>query len=199
METKIVEKPEIGDPTIAITFLFTMITILYWGMFQGILKNNTILIIGLTQLACFPGYIIGSIIYFVRGDALNGSVYMIFATLFAGVGGLANIATYVGVLNGLGLDGSVSSMAFLWGGLALIPVCIVKRKEPILPLSMFVVATLFLIVYPLVVLGYLPLTLMVVVKWMALWIAVEGLYSLMSGIMILGGCKGLPMGPSIIK
>lgn len=199
MEAKIVKKREIGDPGITITFLFTMITILYWGMFQGIFKNNAILIVGLTQLACFPGYIIGSIIYFIRGDTLYGSVYMIFATLFTGVGGLANIATYVGILNGWGLDGSVSSMAFLWGGLALIPVCIVKRKEPILPLSMFVVATFFLIGYPLIVLGCLPLTLMVVVKWMALWIAVDGLYSLMSGIMILGGCKGLPMGSSIIK
>lgn len=168
-------------------------------MFQGIFKDNAILIIGLTQLACFRGYIIGSIIYFVRGDTLYGSVYMIFATLFAGVGSLANIAIYVGGINGWGLDGSVSSMAFLWGGLALIPVCIVKRKEPILPLSMFVVATLFLIGYPLVVIGYLPLTLMVVVKWMALWIAVEGLYSLMSELLMLGGCKGLPMGPSIIK
>jgi hypothetical protein len=177
MEEALIEKREIGDPLSAMLFIFALITILYWASFAGVFKGKAELVVGLIQLACFPGYTIGATLFYLKGDTVSGTIFMIFATMFAGVGGVANIATHFSNINGWGLDGTVTALPYLFSGIILIPFCAMMRKVPIIQLLMFVDATIFLIIFPLVVLGFLPATLFVVLKWMLLFLGVTVIYS----------------------
>lgn len=193
------KKVFLGDPSPAMTFIFTMITGLFWAWFAGVYRGSVFLPIGVVQLACFPAYLIGAIIFYQRGESLLGIVFTIFATLFGGIGGLLNVVTHFGIIYNWGLDASVSAIPFIWGGISMIPVCYILRKIPLLTLLVYINVAVFLIVYGLVTLAVLPASLLVACKWMALFIAVAGLYTCLDGILQAGGCKGLPCGPSIFK
>lgn len=188
-----------GNAAPAMTFIFTMITMLFWGMFQGIFSGKTELIVGLIQLACFPAYLIGAISFLRNGDSLNGNVFLIFATLFGGIGGVSNVAAHFGTLYGWGLDPSITAIPFIWGGVALVPIVIILRKAPAMSFLVFFTASIFLIAFGLVSLGILPISLYPIFKWMALFIAVVGLYTCLDGLLQIGGGKGIPQGPSIFK
>lgn len=57
------ERP--GDPGPALTFIFTMLTMEFWGIQAGIFNGPTMLSVGLVQIACFIPYLIGAILFFI--------------------------------------------------------------------------------------------------------------------------------------
>lgn len=198
-DIKIVEKQELGDPGPTMVFIFTMITMLFWGLYAGIFKGNTSLVIGLIQLACFPAYLTGAIIFFMKNDSVNGNAFLIFATLFGGVGGVCNIAAHFGQVYSWGLDGTLSAIPFIWGGISILPVLVLIRKAPALSFLVFAAAAIFLILIGFISLGLLPTFLNVVVKWLGLFVAVGGFYNCLDGLLTCGGAKGLPQIPALFK
>lgn len=48
------EKNErLGDPGPALTFIFTMLTMEFWGINAGIFSGPTMISVGVVQIACF--------------------------------------------------------------------------------------------------------------------------------------------------
>lgn len=189
----------IGDPAPAMTWIFTLITMLFWGWFAGIYDGGLELPVGIVQLACFPGYLVGAIIFFQKGESLNGVVFMLFATLFGGIGGGLNLVAHFNNVYDWGLSSAVSGIPFIWGGVAMVALCYILRKIPILTLAVYAVVAIFLIIYGLITLGVMPPFWLVPCKWMALFIAIGGLWGAMDGMLKAGGEKGLPCGPSLFK
>ena len=192
-------KIELGNPGPAMTWIFTMLTMLFALWFAGIWSGSLPLAVGVIQLACFPAYLVGAIVFLKKGDSLSGIVFLVFATLFGGIGGILNVIAHFDTVFNWGIDPAVGGIPFLWGGIVMIPVCIALRRIPVLILAVYFMVSPFLIVYALVVLGVLGYGVLVACKWMGLFIAIGGLYVCCADIIRIGGDKGLPCGPSIFK
>ncbi|MEG0379552.1 MAG: hypothetical protein RR614_13835, partial [Eubacterium sp.] len=72
----------IGDPSPAMTFIFMMVMLVFWGMFAGVVKGKTEILLGCIQLAMFPGYMLGAYLFYKKGNTLFATLYMMFATVF---------------------------------------------------------------------------------------------------------------------
>ncbi|MEG0681583.1 MAG: hypothetical protein RR581_08150 [Eubacterium sp.] len=194
-----IRNEQLGDPTPSMTFLFILIMMVFWSMFTGISSGPTELLLGCIQLALFPGYFVGSILYYMKGDTLNGTVFMIFGTVFGVLGGLTNIAVHFSNLYNWGVDPHISTIPLLWTSLTLIPIMVAYRKSPALIFLVYGLASAFLLIFSCWSLGWLPTGLAVIFKWIVLTITVGGLYVFSDGILKSAGDKGLPLGSPFFK
>lgn len=192
----------LGDPGPAMTFIFTMLTMEFWGIYAGIFTGPTILVVGICQIACFVPYLIGAIFYFVKGNGLMGCCFLIFATIFGSLGGGLNIFAGLANIFGWEYSNQMAYIPFIWGAAALLPInwCI-RKICPAVTWICYVDAMFFLAGYGFVGLGVMPASLNVVLMWMALICAITGLWSMMSGLKALGSPdgKGYPCGPVLFK
>ena len=190
---------QIASPLWVLNWVFAMITMIFWGWFAGIYTGSLELPVGLIQLACFPVYLTGAVLLLKGGDYMNGTIFFLFSALFGGIGGTTNIALFFSNLYGWGISTSVNGIPFLWAGIAMVFVMYVLRKAPAVPFITYSVATLFLIVYGLFLLGVLGPGWIPIFKWMCFFIGIGALYSAMDGFLRTAGAGGLPCGPSIFK
>jgi hypothetical protein len=191
-------RPVIGDPGPALTFIFTMLTMCFWGIYAGIYDGPTELAVGLVQLACFLPYLVAAVLLFVRGDSMNGNIFLIFAALFGAVGGFLNIAA--GLMEPLGFTmcTQLAAIPFLWGAIVLVPMLASIWKTASAAASLcFASIIIFLTLMALVGLGVLPESANVIIKWLCLFAAVDGFYTAINALLDIGGLKKFPEGRPI--
>ncbi|GCF95494.1 hypothetical protein NRIC_33850 [Enterococcus florum] len=165
-----------GEPSPAMLFIFTMLTIMFYGVSTGFFDTSALLLLGVIQLGCFPAYLIGAITYLVKGDSINGNVFLIFATAFGGIGGGTNIVNYFMTTNGNPLDGRILGVVWLWCGLSVIPIVCGMLNGPLMPLIVFSVGAIQLIMSGLFDLGILPDFFQTIIHMCYLIIAFGGFY-----------------------
>ena len=192
---------QIADPGASLTFIFTMLTICIWGTYQGIYEGPSSLALGLVQLACYIPYLICAVMYFLRGDALNASIFTIFGTLFGGVGGFLNIAAGIGQIRGFAMTPEMGAIPFLWGAISLVPLIISVRKTASkCGLLCFIGIAVFLTLMAGVSYHILPeQPTNTVIKWLTLFVAVDGVYTRINSMLVYGGCKPFPEGKPFFK
>ncbi len=129
IKVKLVDTPnQIGNAGSALTFIFTMITMCIWGIYAGIYTGPATLAVGIVQFACFIPFMVGALLFYFKGDSLNGNAFLIFATLFAGVGGLSNIFLGFAEIFGWQMSNQLTCIPFIWGGICIAPITWVLRK-----------------------------------------------------------------------
>lgn len=185
----------IGDPGPALTFIFTMLTMCFWGIYAGIYEGPTSLAVGLVQLACFVPYLIGAIVYYLRGDSMNGTVFLAFATLFGAVGGLLNVAAGLKGMLGFEMCTQMGAIPFIWGSLILLPlIASIWKTASAAGTLCFISIVIFLTLMALVDLGVLPESTNTLIKWLCFFTAVDGYYTGLNSMLAIGGLKKLPEG-----
>lgn len=157
--------------------------------------------IGIVQLACYIPYMILAVIYYLKNDTLNGSVFMIFATLFGGVGGGINIVAGIGELEGFVLSPEISAIPYFCSALSVLPLLISVRKQAsAISFFCFSAVVIFLSLPMFVTYGILPAKeTNLVIKYLYLFVAVTGFYTMFNGLLAAGGCKTLPEGKPLFK
>lgn len=200
-ETGISQKQERpGDPGPALTFIFTMLTMEFWGIQAGIFNGPTMLSVGLVQIACFIPYLIGAILFFIRGDSVNGNIFLIFATLFGGVGGFCNTMIGFGDIIGWPICKQMTALPYILGGLSIFPVLWVNRKTADKVTTIcYLAAAFFLSLSGLVSLNILSGSWSPVIQWLSLTVVVTGFYNCFNGLLVCGGSRGIPVGKPFYK
>lgn len=185
----------IGDPGPGLTFIFTMLTMCFWGIYAGIYDGPTDLAVGLTQLACFVPYTIGAILYYLRGDSMNGTIFLAFATLFGALGGILNVASGLADIHGFEMSRQMAAIPFIWGSLVLLPlIASIWKTASAAGTLCFISIVIFLTLMALVSLGVLPESTNTLIKWLCFFTAVDGYYTGLNALLGIGGLKKLPEG-----
>ncbi|WP_066458557.1 hypothetical protein [Anaerotruncus rubiinfantis] len=195
------KKREIGDPGPGLTFIFSMLAICFWGSSQGLYSGQSVLAMGIVQLACYIPYLISTVLYYLKGDTLNAAIFMIFSTLFGGVGGGLNIAAGIGQLKGFELSPEISAIPYFCSAVAVVPLLIcVRKKASATTFLCFSAVVIFLTLPMLVTYGVLPAEgTNTVIKYLYLFVAVGGFYTMFNALLVAGGCKPLPEGKPLFK
>ncbi|MFC2946820.1 hypothetical protein [Virgibacillus sediminis] len=190
----------IGDPGPALTFIFTMLTMCIWGVYAGIYTGPTSLAVGLVQLACFLPYLICSILFYLREDTMMGSICLIFAVLFGGVGGFLSIAEGLSHLYGFEMSSQLSAIPFFWGAVSLLPLLLsIRKTASAISFLCFSGVVVFLTLITLVSFGILSEAANVAIKWICLFVAVSGLYTFVNSLLRIGGSRTMPEGKPLFK
>jgi hypothetical protein len=189
-----------GNAGPALTFIFTMLTMESWGIYAGIFTGPTIMAVGVVQIACFVPYLIGAILFFFKGDFTNGNAFLIFATLFGGVGGFTN--TTIGFANIMGwqICTQMTAIPFIMGGISILPVLWVLRKSADkVTVICYLAAAFFLTLMGLVSLNVLSANWNTIIQSLGLIVSITGFYSCFNGLLLSGGSRGIPVGKPFFK
>ena len=200
-KVEIVETPDrIGGAGTAMTFIFTMLTMCFWGIYAGIFSGPTALAVGLVQIACYMPYMIGAVVFYMKGNALFANTFLIFATLFGGIGGLSNIFLGFAEIYGWNISDQMTCIPFIWGGVCLFPVTYVLRKAiSKMTFICYLSAAFFLSLIGFVGLGVLPPATNTLITILALIVALTGYYECLNGLLMDGGHKPMPNGKPFFK
>ncbi|MEG0377655.1 MAG: hypothetical protein RR614_04165, partial [Eubacterium sp.] len=96
-------------------------------------------------------------------------------------------------------DHNITMLPLFWASLTLIPVMIAFRKAPAVIFLVYGIASLFLLLFSMFSLGWLPAGIVVTFQWFALVIVIGGFYLFADEVLKAGGDKGLPMGAPLFK
>ena len=194
------DREKIGNPGLALTFIFTMLAMLTWADYMGFFTGPVYLVKGLVELACYIPYLIGAVLFFLKGDTVNGTIYLIFATLFGGVGGFLDLAYAASELLEFEVCRQMAAIPYFWGALSMVPMIISVRKTAS-PVSIlcYVCADSFLTLMLPAAFGIFSEPLNAVVAWLNLAVGITGMYTLISGLLAAGGCRPLPEGKPAAK
>ncbi|MEI3609780.1 hypothetical protein [Pseudogracilibacillus sp. SO10305] len=191
---------KIGDPEPALTFIFTMLTMCIWGVYAGIFTGPTSLALGLVQISTFIPYLICSILFYLRGETMMGTICLIFATLFGGIGGVLSVAEGLSYILGFEMSTQLGSIPFLWGAISLIPLLIsVRKTASALAFLCFTCVVFFLTLITLVSFGLIPESANLLIKWTCLFVATSGIYTFVNSLLRASGCKCMPEGKPLFK
>ena len=103
-----------------ITFAFCILAFVFAANCLGVFDEGGTLAIGLCQLGCYGVYHIGTMKLSDTGDVFATNIYGIFACVFAGVGGVANVGAALCTHFNIPFDGRVSAIAYFLSGVILI-------------------------------------------------------------------------------
>lgn len=193
-------KVNIGDPSPALTFIFTMLCMCIWGAYAGIYKGPVSLALGLVQLACFIPYLLCAILFYLRGDTMMASICLIFTALFGGVGAFLNILSGIAEIKGFQVSSQLAAIPFLWGAVSMVPLLIsIRKKASAVSFLCFTGVAVFLTLMTFVSFGLLPSATNGIIKWVLLFVAASGLYTFVNSLLLAGGCKCMPEGKPLFK
>lgn len=200
-QKELVVKHRIGNSGVAITWIFTLLTMEFWGIYAGIFTGPTTLAVGTVQIACFAPYLIGSIAAFNAGDDVNGNAFLIFSTAFGGIGGFCNVLAGLAEIFGWEICTQMTGIPFIWTGIIIFPISwIIRKTADAVTQVCYLCAAFFLALGGFVTIGVLNAPFWaVIIKWLGLVTALTGFYASISGMLVCGGCKGLPSGKPFFK
>lgn len=127
---EVVGHPQIGEPSAPLCFAFANLSFLFWGNLLGIFGPDAGLLAGCCQLGVFVCYHLCAQDLYKNGDAWNGSIFMIFASMFGGVGGLTNVATAIAGYAGVPVSPTLTGVIWFICGFLLLVLLPAVRKDP---------------------------------------------------------------------
>lgn len=109
-----------ADSTPYVTFTFCILCLVFWANCVGLLGEGATLAIGMCQLGCYGVYHMGTARLTDTGNLFGTNIYGVFACVFAGIGGLANVTMAICEVLKVPFDGRVGSLAYLLSGVLLL-------------------------------------------------------------------------------
>lgn len=162
---EVVKRPLLGEPSAPLCFAFANLSFLFWGGLLGIFGPDTGLLSGCVQLGVFACYHICAQDLFKNGDAWNGSIFMIFASMFGGVGGLTNVATAIAGYAGVPVSPTLTGIIWFICGFLLLVLLPAVSKDPAATFLFYLAGGLGLALQGLTQMGITPLVCNTVAAW----------------------------------
>ena len=177
--------PGFADPSPVLTLIFATLCFCFWANTMGFFTDGAVLAIGILQLGVFVSYTVGGIILLYRGNGFGGNTFMIFATVFGGIGGATHVTMSL-VPETTAFCYQICGVAFIVAGvflLAMVPGLMYGQKTDFL---MFLFGGLGVLGYGLTGANLCPATLNYPAAWCLLVDGLVGLYTVIA--MMLGWC-----------
>ncbi|MBS6396861.1 MAG: hypothetical protein KH452_06885 [Clostridiales bacterium] len=194
------QKRELGNPGAALTFIFTMLSACAWAQYMGFFSGPVYLALGAVHLACYIPYLIGAVLFYIKGDTLNGSIFLIFATLFGGIGAFLNLLYGIAEIAGFEVCRQMAAIPYFWGAMSMIPLIVsVRKTASAMTFICYASAAAFLTLMLPASFGIMKEQLDLIIAWLNLVVAFAGMYTLISALLAAGGCKPLPEGSPLFK
>lgn len=195
IETK---QSSFSDPALINTFIFAMLSFVFWASMTGRFSDGALLGCALIQLGSYATFLISSYIFMHRSQGFAGGLNLVFATCFAGVGGLLNLGAYFCSLYKLPFDGKPGAVVFLVCGLLLLITLPAIKDVPWIGFITNVLSAVGLIIDSFTVFGFLPSIGISVAGWIFCAIGVLCFYT---DIVLFCGESNikLPLGKSLFK
>lgn len=179
-------------------FIFSSLCFLFWGNMLGFWGDGAGLAIGCIQLGVFAAYHMCSQDLFIQGNAFEGNVYMVFAALFGGVGGLVNIGSSIAHFVGVPFSDTAVGIVWLLSGLLLILILPGARKNPKVGFLFYIFGGVALTLMGLATMGLIPVSTMPVIAWLIFVVGALGFYVCIATMNGFGGVS-MPLGKPFFK
>ena len=169
--------PGNADVSPVLTLVFATLCFSFWANSMGFLKDGAVLAIGVLQLGVFVTYTVGGLILISRGNAFGGNTFLIFATIFGGVGGLTHVGMTIAAANNIPFDYTICGIAFIMAGLFLLFMVPGLKYAPKTDFLSFLFGGLGVLGYGLTGAGLAPGSLNIFAAWCLFIDGVVGFYS----------------------
>ncbi len=198
MSVKVTATPLFGDPSPVLTTIFATLCYCFWANTMGFFGEGAVLAIGVLQLAVFASYTIGGVILLRNGNSFGGNMFMVFATVFGGVGGATHVSMSLLAEKGITLCYQILGVSFIVAGILLllmIPAVLYTTKADFI---CFLSGGIGVLCYGLTGAGLAPAGLNYLGAWALLIDGIVGFYTVVGQMLVFGGCKQLPLGKAIL-
>jgi hypothetical protein len=190
--------PARGNPGAAVCFIFAMLCYLFWANILGMLGPGAQIVLGCIQLGAFGAYHICSQDFLEIGDGFDGNAFMVFAAVFAGIGGLMNVVQAVCLNVGMPFSNVPGSFVWLISGLLLLLLIPAVKATPKVNFLFYVFGGAALTIMGLVGLGLIPAGIMPFVAWLLFIVGTLGMISALATFYSFMG-KEIPLGKPFFK
>lgn len=200
LDVKINNDNSFADPSPVLTLIFATLCFSFWANTMGLLGDGAVLGIGVLQLAVFVSYTSGGIILLKKGNGFGGNTFMIFATVFGGVGGFTHVSMTIAEVNNVAFCYQLCGIAFISAGvflLSMVPALL--HKGSICDLLMFFFGGLGVLGYGLTGANIAPAALNYPAAWCLLVDGVVGFYTVIAGMNSFLGFGRMPLGEPLLK
>ena len=198
-QTVVVERsPHLGYTGTAICFIFGMLCFLFWGNMLGLFGPDAGIVIGFAQLGVFAAYHICAKGLYDNGLDFDGTIFMLFAALFGGVGGLFSVGGALCHYFGVPYNDMVPGVVWVLSGFLLLACIPAVVKQPKCGCLFYVFGGLGLFLMGLVTLGVAPAEVLTVAAWSVFAAGVLGVYVALSGLYGFAGLN-LPLGKPFVE
>lgn len=200
MNVNIVNDTGFADPSPVLTLIFATLCFSFWANTMGLLGEGAVLGIGILQLAVFTSYTVGGVILLRKGNGFGGNTFMIFATVFGGVGGLTHVSMTAASVRDVPFCYQLCGIAFLAASvflLAMVPALLYKGS--VCDVLMFLFGGLGVLGYGLTGAGIAPAVVNYPAAWCLLVDGVVGFYTVIAGMNQFLGFGSMPLGDPILK
>lgn len=191
--------PLFGDPTPVLTTIFATLCFCFWANTMGFFTDGAVFAIGVLQLAVFVAYTVGGIILLKNGNAFGGNMFMVFATVFGGIGGATHVTMTLAGQAAIPFCYQICGTAFIVAGLLLLlmlPGIVYTTKADFI---CFLTGGIGVLCYGLTGAGLAPASLNMVGGWMLLIDGLVGFYTVVGQMLSFLGCKPLPLGKPFLS
>lgn len=188
------EVPLFGDPSPVLTTIFATLCFCFWANTMGFFTDGAVLAIGVLQLAVFASYTIGGVILLRNGNAFGGNMFMVFATVFGGIGGATHVVMTLVGEKGIDFCYQICGVAFIVAGVLLLfmlPGIVYTTKCDFI---CFLSGGIGVLCYGLTGAGLVPASLNYVGAWALLIDGLFGFYTVVGAMLGFLGCKPLSLG-----
>ncbi len=199
MNVKVKSFPVFGDPTPVLTTIFATLCYCFWANTMGFFTDGAVLAIGVLQLAVFASYTIGGVILLRNGNSFGGNTFMIFATVFGGIGGATHVVMTMVGERGIAFCYQICGVAFIVAGVYLLCMLPPLRYAAKTDFLAFLTGGIGVLAYGLTGAGLAPAALNYVGAWALLIDGLVGFYSVISAMIGFAGGKPLPLGKPFFK
>lgn len=194
MDVKKKADPVFGDPTPVLTTIFATLCYCFWANTMGLFTDGAVLAIGVLQLAVFASYTIGGVILLRNGNSFGGNTFMIFATVFGGIGGATHVAMTMAGEQGIAFCYQICGVSFIVAGIYLLCMVPPMRFAAKTDFIAFLTGGIGVLAYGLTGAGLAPGFVNYIGAWALLIDGITGFYSVISAMLAFAGGRPLPLG-----
>jgi len=177
-------KVDFADPSPVLTLIFATLCFCFWANTMGFFTEGAVLAIGILQLGVFVSYTVGGIILLRRGNSFGGNTFMIFATVFGGIGGGTHVAMTIAGVQNVAFCYQICGVAFIVAGVFLLCMVPGLKFAPKTDFMSFLFGGFGVLGYGLTGAGIAPEIVNVPAAWCLLIDGVVGLYTVV--VLMLG-------------
>ena len=198
-EIHVTSVPAWGDPTPVLTTIFATLCFCFWANTMGFFTDGAVLAIGVLQLAVFASYTIGGVILLKNGNAFGGNTFMIFATVFGGIGGATHLTMVLAGEKAIPFCYQICGVAFIVAGVYLLMMLPGLKTAPKTDFLAFLTGGVGVLCYGLTGAGIAPAGLNYLGAWALLIDGLVGFYTVCGSMLGFLGHKPFPLGKPFFK
>lgn len=188
----------VANPAATLCFMFGTLSFLFWADLLGLYGEGSQIVLGLVQLGVFCAYHMCAQNLMRRYEEFDGNIFMIFAAMFGGVGGLLNVSGALCAHFGIPYSATAPGTIWLLCGLILLLVTPAVRTQPKVGFAFYVAGGLGLFIMGLMALDIAPASVAPVVAWL---LFIAGALGILVSVSTFYSFKGItiPLGKPFFK